>query len=396
MKRLQIAFIAAALIVLCSCGVTHDSPGNKRIVMGDEQLGLYLPLIKGKRVALLSNHTGLAGTKSDSPHILDVLISKKVNVAVVFSPEHGFRGTADAGEKVGNSTDPKTGVPVVSLFGAGTKPDAGTFDVLLVDIQDVGTRFYTYYITMLRLMNLCADAGKQVIVLDRPNPNGFIVDGPVLDPRFKSGVGALPIPVLHGMTLGELAQMIVGEGWLDGGRNCNLIVIPCLNYTHETLFDLPVAPSPNLKDMQAIYLYPSTCLFEGTTISLGRGTDYPFEIYGHPMMPATGFTFTPRSIPGAKFPPMKDQECNGVDLRKIPQEVIRAKGLDLGYIIDAYRRMAGSGERFWNGTFFEKLIGVDYVRKMIEAGASAEEIKARWETDVTEFRILREKYLIYE
>ena len=393
MKHLSISLLLVALLSVCSCGVSKNRNG---IVMGDEQTDLYLPLIEGQRVALLTNHTGLAGTSKDSQHILDVLLAKKVDVAVVFSPEHGFRGTADAGEKVSSGRDSKTGVPVVSLYGGGLKLEDDLFDVLLVDIQDVGTRFYTYYITMLRMMNVCAAMGKQVIVLDRPNPNGFAVDGPVLDPRFKSGVGALPIPVMHGMTLGELARMIVGEGWLDGGRKCYLMVVPCLNYTHSTLYDLPVAPSPNLKDMQAVYLYPSTCLFEGTTLSLGRGTPWPFEIYGHPAMPETGFSFTPTSVPGAKNPPLKDRLCNGVDLREVPQDAIRAKGLDLSYIIDAYNKMAPTGEPFWNGTFFEKLIGVDYVRTMIEAGASAEEIKARWEEDVKKFIALRAKYLIYE
>lgn len=378
------------------CAKSRGNAHGKRIVMGDERTKDYLPLIEGQRVALLTNHTGLAGTRADSPHILDVLLKKKVDVDVVFSPEHGLRGTADAGEKVESGRDPKTGVPVVSLYGAGGKPDPETFDVLLVDIQDVGTRFYTYYITMLRMMDLCADSGKQVIILDRPNPNGFTVDGPILDQRFKSGVGALPIPVMHGMTLGELAQMIVGEGWLSSKRRCNLLVIPCLNYTHSTLYDLPVAPSPNLKDMQAIYLYPSTCLFEGTTLSLGRGTDWPFEVYGHPSFPETGFAFTPKSVPGAKNPPLKDQECKGVDLRSIPQDVIRYKGLDLSYIVDAHKSMAPSGEAFWNGNFFELLIGVDYVRKMIEAGAEAEEIEARWEDDVNKFITQRAKYLIYE
>lgn len=394
MKRITaITIISLILFCLYSCGVAGT---KERVVMGDEQTELYLPLIEGQRVALLTNHTGLAGTKADSPHILDVLLAHKVDVVMVLSPEHGFRGTADAGEKVGSTTDPKTGVPVVSLYGAGAKPDPEAFDVLMVDIQDVGTRFYTYYITMLRMMNVCAAAGKQVIILDRPNPNGFMVDGPILDMKHKSGVGALPIPVMHGMTLGELARMIVGEGWLDGGLKCSLIVIPCLNYTHETLYELPVAPSPNLKDMQAVYLYPSTCLFEGTTLSLGRGTDFPFEVYGHPSMGETGFTFTPTSVPGAKNPPLKDRECKGIDLREAPQEVIRANGVDLSYIVDAYKRMAPSGEKFWNGSFFEKLIGVDYVRSMIEEGATAEEIEARWEEDVKNFLPKRAKYLIYE
>ena len=378
------------------CANNRVNAHGKPIVMGDERFEQYLPLLEGKRVAILTNHTGLVGTKADSPHILDVLLEKGVDVDMVFSPEHGFRGTADAGEMVDSGRDPKTGVAVVSLYGSGAKPDPAGFDVLLVDIQDVGTRFYTYYITMLRMMDVCAAYGRPVIILDRPNPNGFTVDGPVLDPRFKSGVGALPIPVMHGMTLGELARMIVGEGWLDNGRSCELTVIPCLNYTHATLYELPVAPSPNLKDMQAVYLYPSTCLFEGTTLSLGRGTPWPFEVYGHPSFPVTGFTFTPQSVPGAKNPPLKDRECNGVDLRKVPQKRIRAAGVDLSYIIDAYKRMAPSGEPFWNGSFFELLMGVDYVRPMIEAGASAEEIKARWTGDLEKFLNLRSEYLIYD
>lgn len=396
MKHLSISLLLFAMLAVCSCGVSSGNYPKNRVVMGDEQLKEYLPLLVGRKVALLTNHTGLVGVKANSPHILDVLLKKKVDVAMVFSPEHGFRGDADAGEKVASATDPKTGVPVISLYGGGLKLEDDAFDVLVVDIQDVGTRFYTYYITMLRMMNVCAAMGKQVIVLDRPNPNGYIVDGPILDPEFKSGVGALPIPVLHGMTLGELAQMIVGEGWLEGGRKCYLMVIPCLNYKHSTLYDLPVAPSPNLKDMQAVYLYPSTCLFEGTTLSLGRGTDWPFEMYGHPAMPETGFSFTPVSVPGAKNPPLQDRLCNGVDLRGIPQEEIRAKGLDLSYIVDAYTTMAPTGEPFWNGSFFEKLIGVDYVRQMIEAGAPADVVKSCWAKDVEKFLAQRAKYLIYE
>ena len=400
MKRWSIIVVLA---LLAGCGVQNDGKTHteKQIVMGDEQTELYLPLIEGQKVALLTNHTGLAGTKADSPHILDVLLAKNVDVEVVFSPEHGFRGTADAGEKVESGRDPKTGVRVVSLYGqkmpdqVGHDGEGEDFDVLLVDIQDVGTRFYTYYITMMRMMNVCASEGKQVIILDRPNPNGFAVDGPILDMKHKSGVGALPIPVMHGMTLGELARMIVGEGWLDGGRRCNLIVIPCLNYTHDTLYELPVAPSPNLKDMQAIYLYPSTCFFEGTTLSLGRGTDFPFEVYGHPDIPETGFAFTPVSMPGAKNPPLKDRECRGVDLREIPQDQIRAKGVDLSYIIDAYHKL-NAPDNFWRRDgFFELLIGVDYVREMIENGAKAEEIKARWAPDVEKFETQRTKYLIY-
>ena len=362
--------------------------------MGDERTDMYLPLIKGQRVALLSNHTGLAGISADCPHVLDVLIRHKQDVTLVFSPEHGFRGTADAGEGVSSGTDPETGVKIVSLYG-GRAQEQGTedlFDVLLVDIQDVGLRFYTYYITMLHMMDFCAQNGKKVIILDRPNPNGFMVDGPILEDKHRSGVGALPIPVMHGMTLGELAKMAVGEGW---ALPCDLTVVPCANYTHDTLYELPVAPSPNLKSMRAIWLYPSTCLFEGTTLSLGRGTDFPFEVYGHPDFPQTGFSFTPRSVPGAKYPPLRDRECRGVDLRQIPLDTIRARGVDLTYIIDAYRRMGGPADFFRPDGFFEKLIGVDYVREMIEHGSTAAEIRACWAADVENFSEKRSKYLIY-
>ena len=401
MKR----FILLLSLVLVLCGCRSASA---RIVMGDERLDQYLPLIKDSRVALLSNHTGLAGVTKDSPHILDVLISKNIDVELVFSPEHGFRGTADAGERVSSSTDPETGVRIVSLYGAHSQ-EQGTedlFDVLLVDIQDVGLRFYTYYITMMRMMRFCAEHGKKLIILDRPNPNGFKVDGPILERRYKSGVGALPIPVMHGMTLGELARMIVGEGWLYGWEDnalpqpsvqpaLDLTVIPCTHYTHDTLYELPVAPSPNLKSMRAVWLYPSTCLFEGTTLSLGRGTDFPFEVYGHPAFPETGFKFTPRSVPGAKNPPLLDRECNGVDLRDLPLATVRAGGMDLTYLIDAYHRLGEPADFFRPDGFFELLVGVSYVREMIEHGSTAADIRACWAADVEKFSSIRAKYLIY-
>ena len=381
------------IILVLSLLTVFDAAGRSRVIMGDERMSEYLPALEGQRVAILTNHTGLAGTKKNSPHILDVLLNKQVNVALVFSPEHGFRGTEDAGEKVESGRDPKTGVRVVSLYGAKTRPSAEDFDVLLVDIQDVGTRFYTYYIAMLRMMEVCAANNKKVIILDRPNPNGFMVDGPILDMKYKSGVGALPIPVVHGMTLGELARMAVGEGWT---APVDLTVVPCLNYNHATLYRLPVAPSPNLRDMQAVYLYPSTCLFEGTTLSLGRGTRWPFEVYGHPNFPRTGFSFTPSSVKGAKNPPLKDRKCHGVSLRGKCQKKIRSSGLDLSYLIDAYQKMNAPADFWRRDGFFELLIGVDYVREMIENGATAEEIKARWAGDVEKFEAQRAKYLIYE
>lgn len=367
---------------------------DKRIIPGDEQTQTYFPLLKNKRVAIFSNHTGMIG----SHHLLDVLVENGFNVTAIFSPEHGFRGKADAGEQVSSTRDAKTGVPILSLYdGKSRKPSAASmqkFDILVVDIQDVGLRFYTYYISMCRLMDACAEHQREVLVLDRPDPNGHYVDGPLLDMKYKSGVGWLPIPVVHGMTLGELARMVNGEGWLPGKRTCRLTVVPCLNYTHQTPYELPVAPSPNLPNMKAIYLYPSLCLFEGTPVSLGRGTALPFQIYGHPQMKGYGYQFTPRSVPGAKNPPLLNQLCHGVNLSMLSMETLRAKGLDLSYVIDAYRNLQ-MGDRFFK-PFFNLLMGTDTVKQLIMAGKSADEIKATWQNDIKQFKERRKPYLLYE
>lgn len=367
---------------------------DKRIIPGDEQTQAYFPLLKNKRVAIFSNHTGMIG----SHHLLDVLVENGFNVTAIFSPEHGFRGKADAGEQVSSTRDAKTGVPILSLYdGKSRKPSAASmqkFDILVVDIQDVGLRFYTYYISMCRLMDACAEHQREVLVLDRPNPNGHYVDGPLLDMKYKSGVGWLPIPVVHGMTLGELARMVNGEGWLPGKRTCRLTVVPCLNYTHQTPYELPVAPSPNLPNMKAIYLYPSLCLFEGTPVSLGRGTALPFQIYGHPQMKGYGYQFTPRSVPGAKNPPLLNQLCHGVNLSMLSMETLRAKGLDLSYVIDAYRNLQ-MGDRFFK-PFFNLLMGTDTVKQLIMAGKSADEIKATWQNDIKQFKEQRKPYLLYQ
>ncbi len=354
----------------------------------------YMKHLEGQRVALFSNQTGMVGDK----HTLDILLENHVNVVTIFSPEHGFRGKADAGEKVSSSVDEKTGVPIYSLYGAkGGMPDDETMkkiDLIITDIQDVGLRYYTYYITMIKLMDQCARHDKRMLILDRPNPNGFYVDGPILDMKYKSGVGALPIPVVHGMTLGELARMANGERWLGSGKRCKLTVIPCLNYTHQTLYRLPIAPSPNLPNMLSIYLYPSICYFEGTDVSLGRGTDKPFQQFGHPKMTGYDYCFTPRSVSGAKNPPQKDKQCFGRDLTNMSEEAARNNGLDLTYLIEAYHNL-GIGDKFFT-PFFEKLIGVSYVRTMIEAGSSAAAIKARWHDDVEKFKKQRRKSLLYK
>ena len=364
-----------------------------RTLCADEQTELYFPLLKGKRIAIYTNQTGMVGNK----HIVDVLREGGMDVRFILAPEHGFRGQADAGETINNSTDEATGIPIISLYNQRDgKPDAATMrgiDVVVTDIQDVGLRFYTYYITLCRLMDSCVEYGKEMMILDRPNPLGSYVDGPILDMKLKSGVGWLPIPVVHGMTLGELAKMVNGEHWLTGGKECPLTVIPCKNYTHHTRYALPIAPSPNLPNMKSVYLYPSLCLFEGTVVSLGRGTDKPFQIYGHPQMKGYDYSFTPRSKAGATNPPQKDKLCHGRDLSGMSDDDIIGKGLDLTYVIDAYRNLK-MGDKFFT-SFFEKLIGVNYVRQMIEQGRSAEEIKARWKPDVERFKQQREKYLIY-
>lgn len=389
------------LAMTCSAQRLHKIVPQQEVKVGAELIDEYLPMLKGKRVAMLGNHTSMVG----DVHTLDLLIKHGIDMVAVFSPEHGFRGTASAGEHVASSVDEKTGVPILSLYsGKSPRPsdeDMKKFDVLVVDIQDVGLRFYTYYITMVRLMDACADFGKEMIILDRPNPNGYYVDGPILDMQYKSGVGYLPIPVVHGMTLGELARMVNGEGWLPEGKKCPLRVIPCRNYTHQTLYRLPIAPSPNLRNQLAIYLYPSICLFEGTPVSLGRGTDLPFLCYGHPdfktdktEIDATMIQFTPRECSAAKNPPQKDQLCYGFDLSQMSEEKAMERHFDLSFVIDAYKRLDIGREFFTK--FFVKLTGQAYIQEMIAEGKSAEEISAMWKEDVLRFVAQRKPYLLYE
>ena len=367
---------------------------NDSLLLGDDKPESYLPLLKGKRVAVFSNQTGRL---SDGTHILDVLVKEKVEVTTLFSPEHGFRGNADAGERVASSVDSDTGIPILSLYD-GKRPGPSDeamsrFDVLVVDIQDVGLRYYTYYVTMLQLMRRCSQSGAQVVILDRPNPNGHFVDGPILDMSLKSGVGALPIPIVHGMTLGELAFMATGEGWVPP---CGLTVIPCSGYSHQSFYKLPVAPSPNLPNMASIYLYPSTCYFEGTCVSLGRGTDHPFQIYGHPDMQGCTYSFVPESRPGAKKPPLLGEQCNGVDLTGVSlSQLQKLSRIDLSYVVDAYRRMKDKEQFFLKNKFFDLLTGQRNIRQMILDGHSAQEIEATWKEDTARFREQRRKYLIY-
>lgn len=367
-------------------GTVETEPGI--VEPGAADTAAYFPLLRARRVALLANHTARVGRE----HIVDLLHRSGIRLTGIFSPEHGFRGEADAGEGVKSSVDSATGIPIRSLYDGRTLRPSDeamrSFDVLVVDLQDVGLRFYTYYIAMLRMMEASADFGHRVIVLDRPNPNGHVVDGPVLDMRYRSGVGTIPTPVLHGLTMGEIARMAVGEGWI---KPCALEVIPCRNYTHATPYLLPVAPSPNLRTAQAVRLYPLLCPFEGTVVSLGRGTPQPFECFGHPDMAGYPFRFTPRPDRGAKHPPLEGRECFGRDLRRLPADSIR--GFDIRYVVEAYRAL-GLGERFFT-PMFEKLVGVAYVREMIIAGATADRIAARWQEDVARFRRQRLPYLLY-
>lgn len=390
MKNHKLSFLLAFLL-FTSCFTTAQ---NNKVIVGAERTNEYLYMLKDKRVALFSNHTGIVHGK----HIIDVLLENNINVTAVFSPEHGFRGDAGAGDLIASSVDEKTGVPIISLFdGKNEKPTLeamSKFDVVVVDIQDVGLRYYTYPITMVRLMEACAEQQKTMLILDRPNPNGHYVDGPILDMKHKSGVGWLPIPVVHGLTLGELAQMVNGENWLPNDLICNIKVITCLNYTHQTLYTLSIPPSPNLPNMTSIYLYPSICFFEATPVSLGRGTDLPFQIYGHPNMQGYDFTFTPKSMKSALCPPQQDRLCYGVNLSGLYHKDIWSKGIDLSYLIDAYRNL--NMDNFFFSPFFEKLIGVDYVRKMIVQGKNADEIKAMWQNDVNLFIKQRKPYLLYE
>ncbi len=384
------------LLVICMFYLCLASYAQKSsdVVLGAERTDMYFPILKNKRIAVFSNHTGMVGDK----HLVDVLLENTLDVVAIFSPEHGFRGDADAGEHVSSSVDPQTGVPILSLYdgnlGKPSQENMRKFDILIVDIQDVGLRFYTYYASMVRLMDACAEYNRKVLVLDRPNPNGHYVDGPILDMKYKSGVGWLPIPIVHGMTLGELALMVNGERWLPASRICDLTVIPCDNYTHQTLYRLPIPPSPNLPNMTSIYLYPSICFFEATPVSLGRGTSLPFQVYGHPNMKGYDYTFTPRSVSGAKNPPQLDRPCYGVDLSGMSDEDAWKRGVDLSFVMDAYNNL-NLDDHFFR-PFFELLVGTDYVRKMIKAGSSAEEIKATWQEDVEKFKIQRRPYLLYE
>ncbi|MCF8233965.1 MAG: DUF1343 domain-containing protein [Bacteroidales bacterium] len=388
-------FLLIGLIFQFSCSAQidpHQSHEENLVLSGAYQFDSYLPMLKDKRVALVANHT----SKLNRTHLADSLLALDVNLVKVFSPEHGFRGKASAGEQISAEKDAKTGLPIVSLYGSHKKPtteDLQDVDIVLFDLQDVGVRVYTYISTMSYVMEACAENYIPVVVLDRPNPNGHYVDGPVLEKDFSSFVGLHPVPLVHGMTVGEYARMLNGEGWLENGIKCELRVIPVKNYDHNTLYQLPVQPSPNLRDMNAIYLYPSLVLFEGTIVSVGRGTEHPFEVLGHPDFMIGSYTFKPEPNDGAKHPKHEGQQCYGTSLIGYTQQAGIPDELKLGWLI-AYYDYFKEKEDFFI-PFFDKLAGNDKLRKQIISGMSEEEIRDSWEVGLECFEKVREKYSLY-
>ncbi|MBM3440648.1 MAG: DUF1343 domain-containing protein [Bacteroidetes bacterium] len=393
----------------------YTRSGNHVIMPGAERLNQYLTLLQNKRVAVFANHTSMVG----KTHLVDTLKKSGVNVALIFGPEHGFRGDADAGEKIGNYTDAQTGIPVVSLYGSKRKPgkeDLQNIDVMIFDIQDVGLRYYTYISSLEYYLEAAIEHGKHLIVLDRPNPNGHYVDGPVLEKPFRSFIGMQSVPIVYGMTIGEYAQMLLGEGWYDASvkakthTDFELSVIPCNNYDHTSLYALPVKPSPNLPDMGSIYLYGSTCFFEGTVLSEGRGTPKPFQIFGHPSLPNNresrfAYSFTPRSMDGAKNPKLKDQLCYGWNLSGTDEEVRKLvdNKVQLKWLLEAYQLFPQKDSFFlrpksgkMEDYFFNKLAGNATLMQQIISGTSEADIRKSWLPGLENFKSIRKKYLLYK
>lgn len=360
-----------------------------------ERMGEYLSLIKGKRIAAVVNHTSVVA----KTHLVDTLLKSGVNIVKILAPEHGFRGTASDGEKVNDGKDAATGLPIVSLYGQQKKPSPemlADVDIVVFDIQDVGARFYTYISTLSYVMEACAENNVPLIVLDRPNPNGHYMDGPILQKEFASFIGMHEVPVVYGMTIGEYARMVNGEGWLSNGIKCELTVVPCAGYDHNTHYDLPVKPSPNLPNMTAIYLYPSLCFFEGTVVSIGRGTDKQFQVIGAPKSTVGDFSFTPVTKEGAVDPPQKGKLCRGFDLSGLPIDSLRRqKNINLNYLIDFYRQYPDKANFFLVTSHFDALAGSGELKKQIIEGKSSAEIRSSWQDDLKRFNAIRKKYLLY-
>ena len=390
MKTLYISILFLLIIVSQPAFPRSD----KLPIPGACRMELYRDIIEGKSVAVVANQTSMCG----QDHLVDNLLSIGINIKVIFSPEHGFRNLADAGETIENGKDNNTGISVISIYGNHLKPSAEDLkgiDVVIFDIQDVGARFYTYISTLHYILEACAENHIKCLVLDRPNPNGFYFDGNILDTAYSSFVGMHPVPVVHGMTVGEYARMVNGEGWLKGGIKCDLTVISCKNYNHRTLYTLPVRPSPNLPNQNAVYLYPSVCFFEGTCLSLGRGTSFPFQVFGSPDMPDRGFSFTPESVPGAKKPPLLGVRCYGTDLRDAMKKKLVPKGeLNLDWIISAYNDFPQKDKFFT--PYFDVLAGGPILREQIQKGMTARQIRATWQDGLKKFGVIREKYLLYK
>ena len=390
-----------------------DKTNLSTIIPAAERLNEYLPLLKGKRVAVFANHTAMVG----NTHLVDTMQKLGINIKTAFGPEHGFRGNAPDGAKIETTIDKATGIPIVSLYGQKTKPskeDLKDIDVMVYDIQDVGTRFYTFISSMQLFMEAAIENNIPLIILDRPNPNGFYVDGPVLDPKFKSFVGMQPIPVVYGMTIGEYANMLLQEKWLskeandayqkiiasryaEGAKFFQLTVIQCANYTHQSKYVLPVRPSPNLPEIQSIYWYASNCFFEGTALTEGRGTEKPFQIFGHPSLPKSMYQFKPHSTEGAPNPKFKDQVCYGWNISGTPEEVLKAinNRLQLKYLLEAYRLFPDKENFFRKDNGFNRLAGNDELMKQVKGGIPEEQIRKSWEPKLKEFKTIRKKYLLY-
>ncbi len=388
-------------VILCLC--LAASSAAARIITGAEQPEKYLPYLKGKRVAVLANQTSIVGDK----HLVDFLLSKQVKVVKVFGPEHGFRGNASAGTHVADEKDPATGIPIVSLYGAKRKPsseDLADVDLLIYDVQDVGVRFYTNINALREFMDAASESNKELLILDRPNPNGYLLDGPILDMSLASGIGQFPIPISHGMTIAEFAQMINGEGWIPEKRKAKLRIVKVANYDREMEYVLPVKPSPNLNTQQGIILYPSTCLFEGTRLNHGRGTLFPFTVFGSPLLKGKySFSFTPVSIPGmAETPLFMNEVVYGLDLRNYDTgELRRSKKLNLKWMIELYNAYPDK-KNFFDRSISNQINNIDNLagtrefKEQIMAGKTEEEIRATWQPGLAKFKKMRQKYLLYK
>ena len=367
------------------------------IIVGAERTSLYFSKLKGKRIGFVANQT----SKIKNDHLVDILLNEGVNIVKVFSPEHGFRGNADAGAKVRDEIDLQTGLPIYSLYGKSrrkpSKEVLKDIDLILFDLQDVGVRFYTYISSMHYVMEACAENSIPLILLDRPNPNGFYVDGPILNPKFKSFVGMHEVPVVHGMTIGEYAKMINGERWLKDSVKCSLEVIPCLNYNNLIKYNLPIPPSTNLPNMRSVYLYPSLCFFEGTNVSIGRGTDIPFQIYGAPYFDSKLFKFTPKSSYGSKYPKYKEIDCFGEDLRTLSLDSLKnINSLNFNWLVKSFKMSNESLDFFNKNGFFNLLAGTDKIMNLIKGGASGVQIRETYQMELEKFKLIRKKYLIYD